>query len=120
VGRLDEQGEENALLFAHVLMKIHDHLPRQARYKHKENGIPKWRFSQGTEGPARGLNGTGTETRTGWKYPYQPVSGCSVGQNNTCQVRSCGRAGNLFISQGLFISLTPTDCGMIPMRGPQP
>jgi hypothetical protein len=44
--------------------------------------------SQGTEGPARGLNGTGTEARTAWKYPYQPVSGCSVGQNNTCQIET--------------------------------
>ena len=44
--------------------------------------------SKGTEGPARGLNGTGTEARTRWKYPYQPVSGCSVGQNNTCQIET--------------------------------
>jgi hypothetical protein len=70
--------------------------------------------TKGTEGPARGLNGTGTEARTGWKYPYQPVSGCSVGQNNTCQIETdCqpypGYPGAQVVSLYLTLTLSLPD-----------
>ena len=41
--------------------------------------IDLWLGKNGREGPARGMNGTGTGT-----LDHAKVSGCSVGQNNTC------------------------------------